>query len=67
MIKTTTNEMITNLIESMTVDEMKERLAQYMLPCSTPRASSAEVWLTTTTDRSENCFASSTSCPTKFC
>ena len=30
MIKTTTNEMITNLIESMTVDEMKERLAQYM-------------------------------------
>ena len=40
MIKTTTNEMITNLIESMTVDEMKERLAQYMLAdetvCSRP-------------------------------
>ncbi len=40
MIKTTTNEMITNLIESMTVDEMKERLAQYMLTdetvCSRP-------------------------------
>ena len=33
MIKTTTNEMITNLIESMTVDEMKERLAQYMQGC----------------------------------
>ena len=31
MIKTTSNEMITNLIESMTVDEMKERLAKYML------------------------------------
>jgi hypothetical protein len=53
MIKTTTNEMITNLIESMTVDEMKERLAQYMLAdetvCSRPIG--VEVRLKETADR----------------
>lgn len=53
MIKTTSNEMITNLIESMTVDEMKERLAKYMLAdetvCSRPVG--IEVRLKDTADR----------------